>query len=130
MLRLEHALAILLAFAIACASGPKPAPGASGAPSGTLTMDVGDPLANPPQLDGDASRVRDLQTGLDLAREKLKTLDRYHTWQSQQEHYDTHISIDGSHVHVLFAPPLVTDQEISIDVDLTTKTTQVALGAA
>jgi hypothetical protein len=135
MLPYRMALAAML-LSNAC-GGASATPAGASAPSSpdapALSADTTDPLANPPTYqsvaaaDGDAGApeaklsTADLQAGLDLARAKLKSLPRYQNWQKGHERYDTTVSVLHGHVFVLFNPPLSTDQEITIEVDVASK---------
>lgn len=104
--------------------------GASSAPAG----DPDDPLANPPKLLAAelAYKPADVAIALELARAKLKTLDRYPGWQHEHLRYDTDIYVgDGGKLYVEFNTPDVTDQNVTIVVDVVArKIVDVRLGAA
>ena len=98
----------------------------------TLARDPTDSLANAPHVERDtlsnAERAR-VNAALALARPELKTRARYKQWQTTKQSYDTHVGLlANGHVAILFAPPLVTDQEIMMDVDVATRAVKVSLG--
>jgi hypothetical protein len=125
-------LARYLMFAVAvagCATAAAPPPPSNSGPATTaptpastpFTSDASDPLAEPATLhDGTPRRpMKDLQAALELARARLKTLDRYRSWQREHWRYKTTVgTADNGHVYVGFDVPMVTDQDITIEIDV------------
>ena len=117
-------IAIAISATVSCAHDPLTSSGPNNVSSMDALVDLTDPLANPPALEETAQgHDADVRIALAVARAKLKTLNRYRGWQAAHEHYDAHIGVVANHhVVIMFAPPLVTDSDITIEVDAATKT--------